>query len=310
MKRILNIFGMSSLAIVCLAACHDGGPYGLQIQEQQDKVTVSFSLSDARTVFPHVSLADVASYRLWGGVDGDAETELAEFTTRGTVLSLDPGVWNFTLDAYNESEGHLLRGTVENKQINSTGTNQVRFSLSTVNSGTGAIQITFGFPASAGITLIRTSGDINLENITHDGSGSFVYAKSEIPAGNHLINFWFYHGDVLRTVITELVLVRSNLSSSKTITLTGDDLKPVLTGTVSIIGTAEPGKTLTADTYYLGGTGTMSYQWKLNGVTVLGTESTYTVKAADVGGFITVTVTRADYDGDMSSAPTAVVSLL
>jgi hypothetical protein len=309
MKRIFNVVGISALAIVWLA-CHDGGPYGLQIQEQQDKATVSFSVIGARTVLPQqVSLADVASYQLLGELNSGAETVLVDsFTGKGTFVSLAPGMWNFTLNAYNSANNHILYGTVENKQINLTGTNQVRFSLSMVNSGTGTIQITLNFPASAGITRIGTNGDIDSETFTPVGNGSFVYTKSEVAAGDHLINFELYRGDIPRAVVSELVLVRNGLTSSATIAVAVDDLKPILTGTVSIMGTAVVGQTLAADTYYLDGVGNISYRWKLtNGETIteIGTDSdTYTVQAADAGGVITVTVTRTGYGGDMSSAPT------
>jgi len=59
---------------------------------------------------------------------------------------------------------------------------------------------------------------------------------------------------------------------------------PVLTGTVSITGSAEAGQTLTANTASLGGSGTLSYQWK-RGETVIGTDSnTYVVQTADIDG--------------------------
>jgi hypothetical protein len=98
-----------------------------------------------------------------------------------------------------------------------------------------------------------------------------------------------------------------SVSSSPTITVT-DPTDPPLTGTVSISGTAEVGQTLTAVTTSLGGSGTISYQWKRNSTTVVGTNSsTYVVQAADAGSTITVTVTRIDYSGSVTSVPTAEV---
>lgn len=80
-----------------------------------------------------------------------------------------------------------------------------------------------------------------------------------------------------------------------------------LTGTVGITGTAEVGQTLTADTGALGGSGIITYQWK-RGSTNTGTNgSTYEVQAADVGSTITVTVTRAGFTGNVTSAPTETV---
>ena len=78
---------------------------------------------------------------------------------------------------------------------------------------------------------------------------------------------------------------------------------PVLTGTVSISGTAEVGRTLaaviSADT---NGIGTPEYQWeRINGLTTkdVGTdESTYIVTTDDIGGEIIVTVS---YSGNLDS---------
>jgi hypothetical protein len=89
---------------------------------------------------------------------------------------------------------------------------------------------------------------------------------------------------------------------------------PTLSGTVSIIGTAQVGGTLTANTDSLGGSGTISYQWKrasTNGGTItnIGTNSsTYIVQSADEGYTITVTVTRSGNSGSVSSTPTATVT--
>jgi hypothetical protein len=81
-----------------------------------------------------------------------------------------------------------------------------------------------------------------------------------------------------------------------------------LEGTVSITGTAQVGATLTAVTAALGGTGTISYQWKADGADISGaTGITYTLTAAETGKTITVTVTRAGYSGSKTSAATAAV---
>jgi len=85
-----------------------------------------------------------------------------------------------------------------------------------------------------------------------------------------------------------------------------DPSLPALTGTVSIIGDAEVEEVLTANTDLLGGSGTISYQWKRGG-TEVGTNSSYIVQTTDIGSTITVTVTRSGNSGSITSAPTAVV---
>jgi hypothetical protein len=92
-----------------------------------------------------------------------------------------------------------------------------------------------------------------------------------------------------------------------------ESVTPPLTGTVSITGTAEVGQTLVADTVFLDGKGTISYQWKRNetgaSVTAIpGTNSnTYVIQSTDVGSTITVTVTRIGYSGGVTSDPTGIV---
>jgi hypothetical protein len=84
---------------------------------------------------------------------------------------------------------------------------------------------------------------------------------------------------------------------------------PALSGTVSISGTAQVGQTLTANTSYLYGSGTISYQWKRNGIANIGTNSsTYAVQSSDVGSTISVTVTRSGNSGSVTSSSTATVS--
>ena len=84
---------------------------------------------------------------------------------------------------------------------------------------------------------------------------------------------------------------------------------PPLTGTVSINGTAVVGETLTAITDSLRGNGTVSYQWKREGINIGTNSSTYIVQPADVDSFFTVTVTRTGYSGSVTSNPTASVGL-
>ena len=85
------------------------------------------------------------------------------------------------------------------------------------------------------------------------------------------------------------------------------DSTPVLTGKVTVTGTAQAGETLTADTSSLGGNGTISYQWKRGTISIGSNSNTYVVQSADVGSPITVTVTRSGYSGSVTSNPTSTI---
>jgi hypothetical protein len=84
---------------------------------------------------------------------------------------------------------------------------------------------------------------------------------------------------------------------------------PLLTGTVSISGTAVVGQTLTADITALNGTGAVQYQWKRNGAIISGaTGGAYTLTTADLGTSIRVMVSRTGYGGIVSSTPVGPVT--
>ena len=79
---------------------------------------------------------------------------------------------------------------------------------------------------------------------------------------------------------------------------------PHLTGAVTISGNPGVGQTLTANTAALGGSGNMTFLWRRGDTTISGaTAPVYVVQAADIGHNITVTVTRADNSGSVTSNP-------
>jgi hypothetical protein len=69
---------------------------------------------------------------------------------------------------------------------------------------------------------------------------------------------------------------------------------------VNITGTPQVGQTLSVNTNNLGGSGTISYQWRA-GTNNVGTASTLTLTSAHVGTNITVVVTRANNSGSVTS---------
>ena len=183
-KLVVSFLGIFSL-MVFLLSC----PNISHFHEEGSKANVYISIIDSsvRTVFPQVSLEDATSYKLFGVINGAPEAELVVFTTGGISLSLEPGIWNFTLDAYNNLGKYILQGKVQNKQIAQTGNNQVSFSLSTLNSGIGAIQITLNFPVAAGITRIGISGDLGSEDFSVISDGEFIYIEKNDKRVNEII---------------------------------------------------------------------------------------------------------------------------
>jgi hypothetical protein len=107
-----------------------------------------------------------------------------------------------------------------------------------------------------------------------------------------------------------VTVTRANNLGSVTSNSTDRTEFSTLTGFVGITGTAHVGAVLTANTTNLGGSGTISYQWRRGTSNISGaTGSTYTIQAADAGSSITVVVTRAQNTGSVTSNPTSVVTL-
>ena len=113
-------------------------------------------------------------------------------------------------------------------------------------------------------------------------------------------------GETIGTHLT--VTATSTVDTAKSGVATVTVADNTLTGTVSIIGTPRAGRTITANTAALGGTGTITYQWKRGDTsaavdtTISGvTSANYLLVTTDAGKYIQVTVTRAGYTGNIDS---------
>jgi|GEM_PF-3822093 len=189
-------------------------------------VTVSIRNTGARTVLPNVGIESIAYCKLLGGITGTPETKLAEFQPNGNgekaiSLELTTGDWNFTLDAYDSSGNHILQGKLEKTAITAEVPNNLDFRPFPLNSGTGAIEIKFTFPETAGISGINLSGELGDGSYTIQNTAKeFTYTDEEVDASEYFITFKFYdNASNCLLVYSELVVVRSNLTSAKEINL-------------------------------------------------------------------------------------------
>ena len=100
-------------------------------------------------------------------------------------------------------------------------------------------------------------------------------------------------------------------SASSTASISTD--KAMLSGTVTITGSAVFGQILTANTSLLTSTpsvtlGALSYQWRRGTNNISGaTGSTYTLASDDIGSTLNVVITAANCDGSITSGSTATV---
>jgi hypothetical protein len=172
---------------------------------------------------------------------------------------------------------------------------------------TGRVSIT----GQAGVGQTLTA---NTDSLGGDGTVSYLWKRGTAVIGTDSGTYIVQSADA-GSVIT-VTVTRSGNSGSVTSnpTATVTDTRPVLTGTVSITGTALVGQTLTANTANLGGSGTVSYQWKRGSggtggsAANIGTDSnTYLLLSFDAGSIITVTVTRSGNSGSVTGELTAIV---
>jgi len=98
-----------------------------------------------------------------------------------------------------------------------------------------------------------------------------------------------------------------SVTSDPTDAVAAEGNLPALTGTVTITGTPTVGETLTANTS-LGGSGAISYQWKRSDAAATPgtdiedeTSKDYILTGDDEGKYITVSVTRANNSGSVTS---------
>ena len=166
------------------------------------------------------------------------------------------------------------------------------------------------FPPLTGTVSISGTAQVgqtltaNTTSLGGTGDITYQWQRGETTIGTNSNTYIIQDTDVDSAI--SVTVTRNQNTGSITSLPTAAIIYPPLTGTVSITGTAQGGQTLSADIANLGGSGTISYQWERNG-TGIGTTNTHTVLTADEGYAITVTVTRTNNSGSITSAPTASV---
>jgi uncharacterized repeat protein (TIGR02543 family) len=116
--------------------------------------------------------------------------------------------------------------------------------------------------------------------------------------------------EYMKRAILAVFAVLAVLAACDNSTGGGGEEQPALTGSVSISGTAQVGRPLTAMVSNSNGTGTATYQW-MHGASVTVGENlnTYIPVEADIGSTIRVKVSYAGFSGELVSLPTATVAV-
>ena len=253
----LILTGLFIIGLLLFSGCDQGLDTDVSNTEG-GYVTLNLSgvMDTSRTVT--VSEPTIARYVLFGAATGGTQTELGNWTSLSSAsVTLATGTWDFTLKAYSSSsdDNEVLEGALSNQTI--TGSGSLVFTLYTIQSGTGAVDVTVKWPSADNIvtTVSITFDGETGDDITHfDESGDYYtvsYDKSSVTAGDKVLVFKLLDGSNVVATVFEQVKVRKNLTSSKTITLTSDDLNagPTAPGGVSaalVAGTGTAGAVKTS----------------------------------------------------------------
>ena len=180
-------------------------------------------------------------------------------------------------------------------------------------SSTQAVTITLTIAPTVTITGTATQGQtLTASNnlVAVYGAGTITYqwkANGVAIAGATGTAYTLTQSDVGKTITvtatyTDLAGNSTTITSSETAAVANINDQP--TGEVTITGTATQGQTLTASNTLSDpdGLGTISYQWKADGVAISGATGTaYTLTQSDVGKAITVTASYTDSQGTAES---------
>ncbi len=167
-------------------------------------------------------------------------------------------------------------------------------------------------------TTLYAKWDATVYNITYylyDGTndnsnpGSYTIKSEEIPLAvpeknGYIFNGWYSDSDFSGSAITSIAS-----GSTGDLDLYAEWEADALTGTVTISGTPEYGKTLTASVSESNNTGTLKYRWQRNNINIEGaTNSTYTTVAEDIDNSIRCLVTSTEQVDTIVSEETAAIA--
>lgn len=200
-------------------------------QTEPPFLTLSFNGDNERTVNPTFNNSKLTEITLKGTVTNGVEETLftgktyAEITAENFTVPLKKtGTYSFVMTAkLNERNYSCSLANIEIKN----GKNALGFSLAFTSqdknfvAGNGNIQINLKVKNHsdikyAKVCLLKNDGTpaYDEEKLDNSNSGTFTYAKSNVPAGNYTVKYSFYNGENLLGYYMETVNVSKDLSST------------------------------------------------------------------------------------------------
>jgi uncharacterized repeat protein (TIGR02543 family) len=230
-----SIYVAAAVFLLLLAGGCDTatGPESGHGQNSRAMVSLAIAGTGGRSVLPaNAAVEDVKAWRLQGGKTEPQGLLIDKFTDpAGQTLYLETGVWNFTLEGYQDEAGEtlVLRGTITGQDISLDGPNTLLFTVAPVLEGEGSVKITINLPEGHGITQVKVfKTGVELESPITPEENSIVFETAH-EAGDYYFSFRLYKENPsgspeLYGVVSELVQVRLNLTSEETYTLGPEDL--------------------------------------------------------------------------------------
>jgi hypothetical protein len=297
----------------------NGSTYVLQITDAGSTITVTVTRADNSGSVTSPQTAVVTLPALSGTVSIDGTAVAGQTLTANTAVLGGGGTIS-----YQWKRGATNVGANSNTYVVQTADANSTITITVTraeNSGsvTSAPTVTVTLPPLSGEVTINGNAYVGqtltantASLITSNGNGAITYQWKRNPVSGTAVNigtnsstYSVVAADIGFTIT--VTVTRAGYSGSVASATTASVIRPPLSGTVNINGTVQVGQILTAVTTSLGGSGTIGYQWKRGDTNVGTNSSTYAVTAADLGATITVTVTRADNSGNVTSPATAAV---
>jgi uncharacterized protein YcsI (UPF0317 family) len=248
--------------------------------------------------------------------DADAVVAYQWQSLSGPTWSNIPGATAATYTAAEADEGHQLRAVATSTDSDGGGTTATSAATVAVVDITPTLSVSVSGTAQEGQTLtanaVANDSDAVVTYQWQSLSGSTWSNISGATSSTFLVAE-ANEGHELRVIATSTDSDGSGTTATSTATAAVVDIAPTLSVTVS--GTAQEGKTLTASAVANDADAVVTYQWQsLSGSTwsnISGaTSSTYTAAEVDEGHQLRVVATSSDSDGSgtsVTSAATAAV---
>ena len=238
------------------------------------------------------------------------ETPLYNIYRDGTLIESNVTTTSYTDEEFNNLVGHTWFVKIVCSTEGEAYADVTKGACNSITAVTNIIDLPT--TATIGTPLTLTGTVVPSDATNQEIIWSIAYANgtgATISDGN-IFNATASGVASVRATILKGLATGQNYTKDFTITV---NPRAQLTGSVTIIGDAVLGKTLTANTSELTSTpvsdlGALTYEWKRENTPIGSNNPTYTLVKEDLNNTITVTISAANCNGSIVSSPTAPVS--